>query len=212
MIIATFSNPRSNRIGNAPYGGTLIELLIGCLIALLTGAALVSLQQSSYVANSTVLGQNYANASSRRPLDVLGDTLRNAQAFGAGQGQVIASASASDVTCYTTSSGSMSRIWLDTSAHTLRRQKTDSDGSAAAVETLVSNVQSLQITYYMPAGNTYNASVASWTTTADPNAPSGAELPGVGAVNIIATISADGETRTLQNFIRMRNSPNTHDS
>lgn len=212
MIIATFSNPRSNRIGNAPYGGTLIELLIGCLIALLTGAALVSLQQSSYVANSTVLGQNYANASSRRPLDVLGDTLRNAQAFGAGQGQVIASASASDVTCYTTSSGSMSCIWLDTSAHTLRRQKTDSDGSAAAVETLVSNVQSLQITYYMPAGNTYNTSVANWTTTADPNAPSGAELPGVGAVNIIVTISADGETRTLQNFIRMRNSPNTHDS
>ena len=211
MRTAAFWNFPSLR-RDAPYGGTLIELLVGCLIALLTGGALVSLQQSSYVANATVLGQNYANASSRRPLDVLGDTLRNAQAVGAGQGQVITSAAASDVTCNT--ANGTSRIWLDTGAHALRRQKTDLNASAtpAPPEVLVSNVQSLQITYYMPAGSTYNDSVANWTTTVDPNAPSAAELPNVGAVNIIVTISADGETRTLQNFIRMRNSPNTHDS
>lgn len=212
MRANTFSRPYSFPCNKAPYGGTLIELLIGCVIALLTGGALVSLQQSSYVANSTVLGQNYANASSRRPLDVLGDTLRNAQ-IGAGTHQALVSGAASDVTCYTATG--TSRIWLDSGARALRRQKDDSAATSATIpplETLVTNVQSLQITYYVPAGNSYNAGVASWTTTADPTAPSAAELPNVGAVNIVVTITANGETRTLQNFIRMRNSPDTHDS
>ena len=204
----TILSVRFLRHRRALRGGTLIELLIGCLVALLTGAALVSLQQTSYVANFTVLGQNFANTSSRRPLDIIGDTLRNAQSVGPGIGQSLVAASASDVTCYTATG--TSRIYLDTSSHTLMRAK--DNGSGAVTQTLVPNVQSLQITYYMPAGNAYNASVAGWTTTADPNAPSAAELPSVGAVNIVATVSANGETRTLQTFIRMRNSPNNHDS
>ena len=207
--------PRILLAKRALRGSMMIELLIGCVIASLTGAALVSLQQSSYVANATVLGQNFANASSRRPLDILGDTLRNAQ-IGPGN-RALVSASASDVTCYTATGNT--RIWLDSSAHVLRRQKVNNIATIEDIsvgtnnsQALVTNVQSLQITYYMPSGSAYNASVAGWTTTADPNAPSYAELPGVGAVNIVATVTANGETRTLQSFVRMRNSPNTHDS
>ncbi len=223
---------RLSGLAAATHGSMLIDLLVGCVIALLTGAVLVSLQQSSYIAQLTIQGQNYANTSSRRPLDVLGDTLRNAQSNGSGSSAAaLVAASGSDVTCYTDDSGDTTRIWLDTSAQVLRRSRSGSGASGgsgpsagtassgggsgtgaggsggSSSEPLVTDMQSLQITYYVPAGGAYNADVSGWVTTADPHAPSASELPLVGAVNIVATVSLNGETRTLQSFVRLRNSP-----
>lgn len=192
------------RSQRARSGQNLVELLIGLLLALLTGAALFSLMSSNYASRSAITGQNNANASARQPLDTLADTLRNAQSFPVGAGyQALIEADASDVKCYILNpdkTPGTSRIWLDTSVtpHILRRIKND-----GAAQTLVIGLQSLRITYYTPAGNAYNAANAAWSECTDPNS----NLPNIGAANIQATFSNNGNTRTLESFVRLRNSP-----
>ena len=183
-------------------GQNLVELLIGMLLALLTGAALFSLMQSNYASRSVVTGQNFANANTRQPLDVLSDTLRNAQS--SMTQAALVDAGPSDVTCSTSPDGSTTtRIWLDTSVtpHELKRSKNN-----GAAQTLVVGLQSLQITYFTPAGGAYNAATSSWTPSSDPNS----QLGGIGAAYIKAVFNNNGNMATLESFVRLRNSPYTH--
>ncbi len=190
----------------ARSGQNLVELLIGMLLALLTGAALFALMSSNYASRSAVTGQNFANANTRQPLDTLTDTLRNAQSIQYGTiYQALVEADTSDVTCNTLNpdgTTGTSRIWLDTSVtpHVLKRSK-----NGGPAQTLVVGLQSLRITYYTPAGNAYNAANAAWSESTAPNS----NLPGIGAADIQATFNNNGNTRTLESFVRLRNSPYT---
>ena len=117
--------PAARRMRRFRRGISMIELLVGLVLALLTGAALVQLQLAHYTAFSVVSGQNFVNANTRQPLDVLSDTLRNAQSVqNGGVYQALVAASASDVVCFADNSSTV-EIYLDTSTtpSTLRRVK-----------------------------------------------------------------------------------------
>ncbi len=180
-----------------------LDLLVGLLMALLTGAAILMLQQATYTGQSALLGMNYASTSSRQVLDSMSDTLRNAPALlSGGSYSALTAASASDVTCY--SATGTSRFWLDGSVTpaVLRETKTDSNGVATTIP-LVAVAQTLQLTYYVPAGGTYTNSLASWSLCTDPNA----QLSAIGAVDIQVTVGSGSDVRTLESFVRLRNSP-----
>ena len=200
-----FSPVYCHRYRRTRAGTTVVELLVGSLLALLTGAALFNLMQANYTGQSAVQGQNFANASSRQALDILEDTLRNAQSIQSGSVfQALAAASDSDVTCYTGSNASQyTRIWL--SNGTLWRTKTIA-GIASAPEPLTIGVQSLTMTYLVPAGGQYTAASGSWSVSAGPNG----ELPNIGAVQIHIVVTINGSTRALESFVRLRNSPYSH--
>lgn len=182
---------------------TFLDLLIGLVLALLTGAAVLMLQQATYTGQSALLGMNYASTSSRRLLDSISDTLRNAPALQSGGSySALTAASASDVTCY--SASGTSRFWLDRSVTpaVLRETKTDSNGVATTIP-LVAQAQALQLTYYVPAGGLYTNSLASWSLCADPNG----QLSAIGAVDIQVTVGSGSDVRMLESFVRLRNSP-----
>jgi hypothetical protein len=183
-------------------GTSVVELLVGSLLALLTGAALFTLMQANYTAQSAVQGQNFANASSRQSLDILADTLRNAQSVQVGSVfQVLDSAATSDVTCYT-GTGS-TRIWMENG--TIWRVKTNG-GTNSLPEPLTTGVQSLTLTYLVPTGGQYTATPGAWSVSAAPNS----ELPNIGAVDIQVVVTINGSTRTLESFVRLRNSPHSY--
>ena len=191
---------RTWRHRRAQAGTSVVELLIGSLLALLTGAALFSLMQANYTGQSAVQGQNFANTSSRQSLDILADTLRNAQSAQVGSVyQALGAAATSDVTCYTATGST--RIWVANG--TMWRTKT---GGPSQPEALTTGVQSLTLTYLVPAGGQYTAASDSWSVSADPSG----ELPNIGAVEIQVVVTINGSTRTLESFVRLRNSPYSH--
>ena len=186
-------------------GATMLELLIAGLISLLMGAAILSFTLADYTGRNVVQGQNNANAAARHAIDMLCDSLRNAQPTQIQASPVVnaalQAASAASVTVYNTTTGGTARYWLDTTTTPPALKKTS--GSTTTV--LISGVTALTLTYY--TASQYTAGSAAWQTTTAPNNPTSAELPKIGAVGVSATILINGYRRQMASFVRLRNSP-----
>ncbi len=198
---------------NRRHGAALIDILVAGLIMLFAGSALVMLVQSTLTSRDAIAGQNAAYATAQKSLDTLMDNLRAAQTKQIQTSPAVYAAlsagSSSSVTCYTDSAGSTLRLWLDTSVSPAQLKETRTIGGVATTAPVLSGVQSLQFTYYKVAGSAYTAPAASWTTTSNPNAPTAAELPAIGAIRIAVTVNLNGFSRALTSFVRLRNSPYT---
>ncbi len=195
------ANAHVNRRTRARAGRTLLEALIATMLALFLGSALIMLVQSTITARSVVLDGNASMRDTRRSLDTLESGLRNAQM---NAGQVFTAASSSSITCSTAMSGNATaRYWLDTTTTPYSFKQTV--GGVTTV--LLTDVQSLALTYYVGTGANFTAPSGQWATTTNANAPTAAELPNIGAVGITASITSGGVSHTLTTLVRLRNSP-----
>jgi hypothetical protein len=188
-------------------GRTLIEALIAALLALFIGSALLVLMQSTITARGTVLDENTSMRDARATLDMLADNLRNAQMVGVLG--VFSTATSNSITCYTNTAGTTtSRYWLDTTTTPYSFKQT----VAGVTTVLLTDVQSVQFTYYVdPSATDYTSSTLFGTST-NPNAPTVAEIPNIGAIGITVTVSSvtgssAGVQRTVTTMVRLRNSP-----
>jgi len=195
--------------GSRPWqsGRTLLEALIAALLALLIGSALLVLMQSTITARGTILDENTSMRDARTTLDTLADNLRNAQMVGVLG--VFSAASSNSITCYTNMAGTTtSRYWLDTTTTPYSFKQT----VAGVTTVLLTDVQSVQFTYYVDPSPTAYTSPTLFATSANPNAPTAAEIPNIGAIGITVTVSSvtggsTGVQRTVTTMVRLRNSP-----
>ncbi|MCW3095378.1 MAG: hypothetical protein JWL77_996 [Chthonomonadaceae bacterium] len=192
-------------------GSFLLEMLIAAGLALLISAAMIALLNVSFSATNTDQGQNTADAGARVILDTLADNVRNAQAFKVQTNPdtyaVLSAAAVDNITVYTDSTGNTVRYWLDTTSTPYSLKKTQTSSGIATTTTILSQAQSVKITYYMTTNSAYNLAASSFVTTANPNAPTSAEMPAVVALQITVQATVNGYTRQLSSFIRLRNSP-----
>lgn len=177
--------------GNRRTGMTLIEMLVGALITTLLGAGLWTLVRSSYDSEALLLGQNSANTAARQAMDTLADKLRGAQPYASDGNAAIKIANASDITCYTNSSGDTVRLWRDTTTTPATLKQAVTTGGTTTT-TLFSGLQSLAFTYWSWDGTTW---ATSETTT------SRANLVGV---SFTANVTVDGTSRQLSGCVRLR--------
>lgn len=192
---------RMSRSSRLRGGRTLLEAIIAALLSLFVGTALLMLVQSTITARSTVLDENAAMRDTRRTLDTLENNLRNAQMNG---GQAFSAASSNSVTCYTAMTGAATaRYWLDTTVTPNAFKQT----VGGVTTTLLTDVQSIQFTYYVGSSANFTGTSAQWSTTTNANAPTNAELPNIGAIGITASVTNGGVSRTLTTLVRLRNSP-----
>ena len=180
-------------------GLTIIELVISLVITLMITGALLRVFVDSTTNQVSVENQNEAEAKARQPLDTLIDHLRNAQMYKAGDLAVINAGTATSVTYYASNSATDTiRYFLD---------GTDLKRTESGVTSVVMNdVQELEFTYFqsnVSPPQYYTATV----TTADPNAPTAAELPLLAQIDVRVVANIDGYVRELQGFVRLRNSP-----
>ena len=192
-------------------GVILVELLVTAAIALLIGVGLLDLMQATYIESDVNQGQSTADAGARTVMDALADNLRNAQVYKVQTNPdayaVLSAASESSITCYVDSAGSNARYWLDTSSSPYKLMKEQTVNGVATTLTLLSNVQSISLTYYKASSNAYNLAQSGWVTTNNLHAPTSSEMPLVGAVKIFVQVTINGYTRQSTSFVRLRNSP-----
>ena len=182
-------------------GRTLLEALIAALLSLFIGSALLVLMQSTMTARGTILDENASMRDMRSTLDTLADNLRNAQVSGTG---VLSAAASNSITCYTNTAGTTtSRYWLDTSTTPYAFKQTVTGVTAV----LLTDVQSVQFTYYTDTSANYTSPSAQWGTSTNANAPTAAEIPNIGAIGITVSVTNGGVSRTLTTVVRLRNSP-----
>lgn len=181
-------------------GMTLVELLVACVAMLVLGSALLTLVATTYSASTNVTAAVQSFAGVRQAVDLVADHIRNAQSNGT---QVLTAASPTGIT-YCTAGGGTVRYWFDSATSTLKR----SDSAATTVA--VSGIQSMTLTYYKDISASYTSTTSgpnNWPTTVDPNNPTAAELPNVGAVDIVLSITVNGYPRRIDTLVRLRNSP-----
>lgn len=182
-------------------GLSLVEVLISGILVLVAGGALVGVFGMSFRAHDVVIGQNIAYSDARKGIDLMADHIRNAQLNkNTGSGvlnSVLHSGAINDIVYYTDDAGSQVRYGLNGTD----LERTDSNGTTVTV----GGVQSLTLTYYKLAS--YNGA---WTLTTDANAPTAAELPTIGGVEIRVSIAKDGFTTEYKSLVRLRNSPRKH--
>jgi hypothetical protein len=181
-----------------------MEVLVATVAALVVGTAMLAMIQANITSFFLTQGQNVADATARQPLDILADEVRGAQPY---SGSALQAAASNSITLYTSTAGAYTQFWLDTTVNPPALKSTTSTGTTTV---LVSGVQSLQFTYYIPTSSgsaAYTPPTSGWATTASPHAPVTAELSEIGAVQIVATLSLNGYSRQLTTFVRLRNSP-----
>jgi prepilin-type N-terminal cleavage/methylation domain-containing protein len=177
-------------------GHTLIEMLVGLIIALIVGAGLFQFMRASYADEDVQANNNNAITNVRGPTDVLADHLRDAQTYSGDSYAAIKTGALSDITYYTDNTGATVRYWLSGT----NLQRTDPGGTTIVAQ----NVTALSFTYYtMP---TYN-DVAGTTVTTNSHVPSAAERPLLAVIDIQVTLTAGGVSRTALTRVRLRNSP-----
>lgn len=190
-------------------GWTAIELMVSLFVTSILLIAMYGLYQMQANVQTEAFDVTASARDARGPLDTLSDHLRMASMCDSGQGctgvsnSALDSGSASDLTYYSSASGAKVRYHV--SGTTLVRTVGTSNTNALV------NVDSLTFTYYVCALNVdgtapaYNS--ATLTPTANPNAPTSAELPSLGAVRITASTSTEGRTLQYSTLVRLRNSP-----
>jgi len=194
----------------------LVEILIGAILMLVVGTVLVGVITIAYDSQRTISGQNLADATARAAMDSLVDNLRTASADPAGSNSVLSAAAINDITYYGEYYNTASppalvfytvRYWVDSSVSPATLKQTVVENGVTTTTRIAQGVSSLTLTYYT-AGGAYNAPSASWVTTANPNSPTAAEMPSVGAIGITVTVTtSNGYARTLSSFVRLINSP-----
>ena len=198
-------------------GFILMELLVGSMLALIVMTALLAMVRGIYGSQETVMSQNLADSTVRGGIDNLIDNLRAAQNNASNGNSVFAAAAPSDVTLYqsyydySTSPPTLMnytiRYWLDAAVSPNVLKQAVVRNGVTTTTMVALGVSSLTLTYYT-SGGVYNATAANWVTTANPNSPTAAELPQIGAVRVAATVTTwDGYTRTLTALVRLTNSP-----
>jgi hypothetical protein len=193
---------------NAQPAMILIETLCALLMGLFTGAALLAVIQITMTARSSTMGPSESDTETRRQLDEMCDQFRSAQPNTVGSNmQVFSAASASSLTYYSNTSGNTTQFWLNTAVSPAALEQTTIVSGVSTTTVLLSGVTALQFTYYEQPSLLYTAASSTWTTTANPNAPSAAELPKIGAVDVHLTVTYDGYSRQLYSMVRLRNSP-----
>ena len=206
-FIPVESGSRRRKVRALRRGFILIEFVLAIFAALLVGASLVVMAQCTYSSQSIVTTDNLTDLSARKAVDTLAAHIMNAYPYQTSSSPityaVLSAGSSSAITCYTNSTGDTERFWVDTttSPYTLKRTQTVS--GVATTTVLVNAVQSVAFTYYLTDGVNYTA--ASWVSST--STPTAANLPAVGAVNIVATVSINGFQQQLTSFVRLRNSP-----
>lgn len=196
------------RGGLTSHGAMVVEMLIALFIAALTGSALLVLVDLTMTSRSTTMGPANSDAEATLELSKIADSLRTAQSYVSGSNKVcFSAAAASDITVYTSSTGDKLRIWLNTTVSPAALTQKQTISGVSTTTTLLTGVTSLQLTYYKEAAVGYNAALSGWQTTTNPSAPTAAELPQLGAVQIALTLTINGSSRQLSSFVRFRNSP-----
>ena len=195
---------RTRRAGRTTprRGMILIETLCALLMGLFTGAALLAVIQITISVRSTTMGPSESDTETRRQLDEMCDKLRSAQPITVGSGlQVFSATASSSVTIYTDTSGSTTRFWLNTAVSPAALEQTTVVSGVSTTTVLLSGVTALQFTYYEQPSTLYTAPSATWTTTANPNAPVAAEMPKIGTVDVHITVSYNGYSRQLYSVV-----------
>ena len=166
-------------------GAALFELLVTGFIVLAIGAGIIAIVRTTYIWQTAVTDENAVSFSARVELDTVSDRMR-AATIPPGKTAAFVAAAASDVTFYKDTSSNTIRYWRDTVSGYLKSTWTVSGTASTTV--VLTGVQAFTLTYYkIPSG--YNPPVNSWTTTTNPSAPTGSELPQIGAIRINAVVT-----------------------
>ena len=196
-------------------GGTLVELMVAGMMMLLVGVGLLALMQGTYSSRDDIRGENTAFAEARQALDNLADNIRNGQPYVNGTvSQTIGAAGPTSVTVYNVnpSSGTADGTYYTAyslNGSNLQKTVTTVNTPGTAV-TLVPNVQSLVLNYYISDGSRNTRDYTQWNPSVTPNpttSPASTYFPKIGAVSITVTITAGGYTRKMSSFVKLRNSP-----
>lgn len=158
---------------------TLIEMLVGGMLALILGAAVVGLTYSTYDSRDVVMDQNTATTDARQAVDTIADRIRGASG--------LTQATASSVT-FTAPDGTVC-YWLDGGTGTLRTTLNGQPGGGSVV---AGGVEMLSFTYLTYASGSWESS----TAPGDPAA--------VGAVAVTARVRVDGSVREFGSSIQIR--------
>lgn len=187
----------------AHRGNAMLQLLLTSFLSLLIGAMLLMFVRIHMVSRQLAMDQHSAELTAWRPMHRLADNLRKAYPYGTG-GATIAAGTANSITIYDDSVGTTSRYWVDTtvSPYTLNRTR------GTQTLTIANSFQALTFTYYTATGKTPSQG-ACWATTANPNAPTSAEMPNVVAIGVTITVKVGTGARTMTTAVRLRNGPRT---
>jgi Tfp pilus assembly protein PilW len=177
-------------------GISLVEALVGTLIASLVLAVVMWTFESGYDSFNTATNQNLAYSRARFAADTISDHLRNAQLNTSGTGvgnSALGAATPTSVTYYTDSAGNSVTYHFANGA--LERV------ADSVTATVVPNLSGLSLQYFV--SNTYNGTV---TATAGAT-PTNYELTLMSVVAITATVTTDGYTASYTTSVKLRNSP-----
>jgi hypothetical protein len=208
LLNRSYTVERARRLRRVKHGALMIEIIVALGMSLLTGAAMLSLMQLTMTSRTATMNPANADLEARVQLDLISDTIRKSQCNISGSNWVCLTAgAASDITCYSDTTGDTLRLWLNTSSSPYVLQQTQTTSGIGVTSNILSGVTALQFTYYIQSSSSYNASLLNWQTTANPNAPTAAEMPKLGAIKISITYAVNGSSRQLTTFVRLRNSP-----
>lgn len=188
-------------------GMALLEMLVVGIGIAFISSGLIMVIQTTATWQTVLTDQSASNAGARKTLDMFAEHVRGAQWVKVGTlSEAIIAGTATSVTYYLDASANTATYWLDatTTPATLKVTKTINLNATTTV--LATGVQSLTLTYYK-SPNGYAVPANQWSTTTNPNLPSPAELPQLGAIGINATFAIHSTNRAMQSFVRLRNSP-----
>ena len=184
-------------------GGAMLQLLLSSALSLFVGSMLLMFVRIHMVSRQLAMDQHSAELTAWRPMHLLADNLRKAQQYGSSNA-TLAAATANSVTLYDDTLGNTSRYWLDATQTPPVLNRT----RGTQTQQLATGMKALTFTYYLATGKT-PAQGACWVATANPNAPTAAELPNIVAVGVTITVAVDGGTRDMTTTVRLRNGPRT---
>lgn len=180
-------------------GVALFEMLVTTMLMVIVGGVVVSIFGGLGSAWGSITGMNPTLAENRRSMDALAEHFRNAQVCkNASNGvlnSAISAASATSFTYYSDVNTCATVRYYLSNGNLLR--------NVNGVNTVVArDVVSLSMTYYKTS--TYHGA---WTPTTNSSAPTAAELPLIGGVQIQLASRINNQTVTSRIMVRLRNSP-----
>jgi len=179
-------------------GYSLSEVLISLLVTMLVLTVVYQELVSIYVGQMTAADTAQTAADNRAAIDTMTDHVRNASSCNGSSGvnnSVLDSATATSFVYY--SSVACAKVTYSLSGTNLMRTVGTGTPTIAA-----RYVSALSFTYYAAA--TYNTP---WATTANPHAPTAAELPQVCGILVDVTTTEDKVVSHMTTTVRLRNAP-----
>lgn len=187
--------PRAFSSGRRRRGISLIEVMIAATMSVVISAGLWNLIRSTFDSQYLILNQNAANADARRAMDELADRVRGAQ-IPSGNTSALLTANNTEISFYdyadqydSTQSHTLVavRYWFANGQLLRTVNNLPTTGSV-----IVSNVQSLSITYYQLVSGSW----VSASSYADPTP--------VSAVLFVVNVSENGSSRQITSKVQIR--------